>query len=81
MRNTIVIVVTAFVFAALCYGGVLQDRMLRKARRAGDSIFSPGIAFRAVATKEAWLFVLLVSVMSAIIAVFIALDKLGYLGS
>ena len=79
MRSTILVVDTILVFAGLLYGSVLQDRMRRKAHRPGKSIFSPGVVFRSLATKEAVYFVLLTLVMAACVALFIAMNKAGYL--
>jgi hypothetical protein len=80
MRNAVVISLTAFVFAGLWYGSVLQDRMRRKAAKSGASFFSLGFQLRALATKEVCLFALLTLVMAGIVAVVIALDRSGYLG-
>jgi hypothetical protein len=80
MRNTIIIITTGLVFAGLVYGGVLQDRMRRKAYGPGTSIFSIGATFRALATKEAFDFVLLTSGLIAFVGAIIAMDDAGYLG-
>jgi hypothetical protein len=80
MRNSVAIIGFIVVFALLCYGGVLQDRMLRKARRPGSSIFSIGTVFRAVTTKEFYLFALLALLTIASAATLIAMDKAGYFG-
>lgn len=80
MRNTALIIASIVVFAALYYDGVLQDRMLRKARKPGSSIFSVGTTFRALATKEALLFVLLTLVTFVFAAAVIAMDEAGDFG-
>jgi hypothetical protein len=80
MRNAIIYALIIFILAVGCYANVLQDRMRRKAARAGGSIFSPGFAVRGLATKEACLFALLTLVMVGIVAAVVALDRSGYLG-
>jgi len=79
MRSTIVIIATVLMFAALAYGGVLQDRARRKAYRPGTTIFSIGAMFRSLATKEAFYFVLLILGTIAFAGTIIALDEAGYL--
>ena len=78
MRNTAVIIASILVFAALVYGGVLQDRMRRKARRPGASIFSVGFVLRSLATREAFLFLLLTLGIAAFAGSLIAMDGAGY---
>lgn len=80
MRNTVVILATILVFVGVYYGRVLQDRMMQKARKPGTSIFSVGNTFRALATKEAILFVLLIVALVAFAATLIGMDQAGYLG-
>jgi hypothetical protein len=80
MRTAIVIVANIIVFIGVWYGGVLQDRMRRKASKSGASYFSLGFQLRALSTKESPIFVLLVLAMVMFVAALIALDKAGFLG-
>ena len=79
MRNTIIVGATILVFAGLYFGGLLQDRMRRKAHQPGTSMFSVGFVFRSLATKEAAYFVILVLVMVTFGATIIAMDEAGCL--
>lgn len=79
MRTTIVIIAAVLIFAALAYGGVLQDRARRKAYGPGTSIFSIRAMFGALATKEMFYLVLLILATVAFAGTIIALDEAGYL--
>jgi hypothetical protein len=63
-------------FGALCFGGILQDRMRQK---AGGSPFSVGHLWRCFGTRELYFFALLVVLLTATAFGFIMLDDLGYL--
>jgi hypothetical protein len=76
MRNTFITIITGLVFLVLLYGASLQDRMRRKATRAGSSIFSPAFVLRALATKEAAIFsALLVVLFLGILLTGVAIDQ------
>ena len=77
-RVRIIAVATAVVFAALAYGSVLMERMYRKARRPGMSVFSLHTMFRAISTREFLYFVLLSLGTIGLASFIIAMDKLGY---
>jgi hypothetical protein len=77
MRSAIVVVATIIVFCAVWYGGVLQDRMRRKAAQSGASRFSIEFQLRALSTRETPVFILLVLATGAFVAVLVALDKAG----
>ena len=79
MRSTIIAVAAVFIFAALAYGGVLQDRARRKAYGPGTSIFSMSAMFRSLGTKEMFYFVLLTLATIAFAGTIIVLDEAGYL--
>ena len=78
-RARIMAVATAVVFAALAYGSVLDERMCRKARRPGTSIFSIGTMFRAISTREFLYSIWLFLGTMAFVSFIIAMDGLGYL--
>jgi hypothetical protein len=80
MRNTIFVVLMALVVAFFCCVSVLDKRMRRKASQGGISIFSFHYPFRALATREALISILLTAVMAGIIVGFSALDRAGYFG-
>lgn len=79
-RNRLVAVATIVVFAALAYGSVLQERMYRKARKPGSSIFSVGTMFRALFTRESLYFLLLLLGVIAFASFIKVMDEGGYLG-
>jgi hypothetical protein len=78
-RNRLVAVATIAIFAALVYGGVLQDRARSKAYRPGTSIFSIGAMIRALFTRETFYLVLLTLAIAALAGTMIVLDEAGYL--
>ena len=79
MRSAIIAIAAVLIFAALAYGGVLQDRARRKAYGPGTSIFSMSAMFRSLGTKEIFYFVLLTLATIAFAGTIIALDEAGYL--
>jgi hypothetical protein len=79
MRNTVIIIATVLVFAALAYGGVLQDRARRKAYGPGTSMFSIAAMLRALTTKEMFYFILLTLATVAFASAILTLDEMGYL--
>ena len=58
-RGRIIAVVSMIIFAALACGSYLLERMYRKARRPGSSIFAPETMLRAAHTREFVYFTLL----------------------
>lgn len=80
MGDTIIIIMSPFVLAALWYMGRLQDAMDRKGRRPGESIFSVPGAIRSLLTVETLKFVILVAALSIVIGTLIILDRSGLLG-
>jgi len=79
MRSTIIAIVSVLIFAALAYGGVLQDRARRKAYEPGTSIFSISAVFRSLGKKEIFYFFLLTLATIAFAGTIVALDEAGYL--
>jgi hypothetical protein len=78
-RARIISVATAIVFAAVAYGSYLQEKMYRKARRPGTSLFAPETMVRAIFTREFVYFILVFVGMMAFASFIVALDEWGYL--
>jgi hypothetical protein len=78
-RGRIVAVATIIVFAAVAYGSVLQERMYRKVRRPGTSVFSLETMFRVLFTREFFYSLLLFLGVMAFVSFIIAMDERGYL--
>lgn len=75
MRDVVIAVVSLAIFAGVYYGGSLQDRMRRK---GGANTLSPMFVPRALATKEAFLFVCLLLVLAVFAIAAGLLDYIGY---
>jgi hypothetical protein len=75
VRNYIVIATTVIVFAGLYLFGLLQDRMRAK---AGGLRFSLLFVIRCFMTVEAYLSILLLLLMIALVFGMIALDRRGF---
>jgi hypothetical protein len=76
MRTFLVSVVFIAFFAVLCFAAILQDRMRRK---TGASLTSLDFFWRSFATRELYLFALLVLLLAAAAAGLVVLDSLNYL--
>jgi hypothetical protein len=76
MRDFLVWTIFIAFFAVLYFGQTLQDRIRRK---VGGSILSPLYLWRALHTREAYLFALLAILLVAVAGGLIALDELNYL--
>lgn len=77
MRTVVITVTTFAVFTGLCFGASLQDRMRRK---GGPNSLSPMFIWRALLTREAFLFICLICGLFLFAISMGQLDKLGYLG-
>jgi hypothetical protein len=78
-RERIIAVATMVVFAAVAYGSYSQEKMYRKARRPGTSIFAPMTVVRAILTREFFYFILVAGGMIAFASFMVAMDDRGYL--
>ena len=62
--------------AVLIFGFIVHDRMMRKLLEKG-SIFSPSLLFRAMQTRDFYLFILLVCILALIGMAMNVLKVLG----
>jgi hypothetical protein len=62
--------------AVLISGFIVHDRMMRKLLEKG-SIFSPSLLFRAMGTRDFYLFIVLVCILALIGVAMQALKNLG----
>ena len=63
---------------AVAYGCYLQEKMYRKARRSGTSIFALETMVRVIFTREFLYFILVFVGMIAFASFIVALDEWGY---